>query len=184
MAEQHSTATHAPRRARPPAPKPLEYSPGDGALSFRYGLCARERNTLDRALAIVSRTFRGGDVFRSPGAVKAYLRLHLGAERHEKFAVMFLDAQNRAIAFEVMFVGTLTQTSVYPREVVQCALAHGASAVILAHNHPSGAVHPSKADEILTQTLKGALALMDVRVIDHIIVGSTDALSMAEMGLV
>ena len=94
-----------------------------------------------------------------------------------------LDVQNRAIAFEVMFTGTLTQTSVYPREVVCAALGHGAAAVVIAHNHPSGSVQPSLADEALTQTLKRALALVDVRVLDHVIVGAGDTLSMAERGL-
>jgi DNA repair protein RadC len=100
------------------------------------------------------------------------------------FAVVFLDVQNRLLAMEEMFQGTLTQTSVYPREVVVRALHHAAAAVVLAHNHPSGTVQPSRADEMLTQTLKSALALVDVRVLDHIIVAPGQALSMAEKGLV
>src|SRR4051812_35436946 len=123
------------------------------------------------------------EVFGSPGAVKQYLQLHLSGKPHEVFAVLFLDAQNRLVAMEELFRGTLTQTSVYPREVVQQALAHGAAAVVLAHNHPSGTVQPSRADEALTLTLKAALALVDVRVIDHVIVAPGDALSMAEKGL-
>jgi DNA repair protein RadC len=98
--------------------------------------------------------------------------------------VLFLDAQNRLLTMEELFRGSLTQTSVYPREVVKRALHHHASAVVLAHNHPSGTVQPSRADELLTQTLKAALALVDVRVLDHIIVAQGDALSMAERGLV
>ena len=100
------------------------------------------------------------------------------------FAVLFLDVQNRMLAMEELFRGTLTQTSVYPREVVLRALHHHASAVVLAHNHPSGSVAPSRADETLTQTLKAALALVDVRVLDHVIVAPGQALSMAEKGLV
>jgi DNA repair protein RadC len=123
------------------------------------------------------------EVFGSPGAVKHYLQLHLGRRAHEVFAVMFLDSQNRLLALEELFRGTLTQTSVYPREVVLHALKHQAAAVVLAHNHPSGTVQPSKADEALTQTLKAALALIDVRVLDHVIVGPGQALSMAEQGL-
>jgi DNA repair protein RadC len=123
------------------------------------------------------------EVFGSPGAVKQYLQLHLAGKKHEVFAVLFLDAQNRLVAMEELFRGTLTQTSVYPREIVQRALHHHAAGVVLAHNHPSGTVQPSRADEALTQTLKAALALVDVRVLDHVIVAPGDALSMAEKGL-
>ncbi len=122
-------------------------------------------------------------VFDSPDAVKHYLQLHLASRAHEVFAVLFLDAQHRLIALEE-FRGTLTQTSVYPREVVLRALQRNAAAVVLAHNHPSGCTEPSRADELLTQTLKAALALVDVRVLDHVIVGKGVSLSMAERGLV
>ena len=123
-------------------------------------------------------------VLDSPQAVKQFLQIHLSALPHEVFAVMFLDVQHRMLAMEEMFKGTLSQTSVYPREVVKRALHHQASAVVLAHNHPSGSVQPSRADEALTQTLKAALALIDVRVLDHIIVAQGQSLSMAERGLV
>lgn len=123
-------------------------------------------------------------VFGSPDAVKNYLQLHLARKEQEEFAVLFLDAQNRLIEMAVMFRGTLTQTSVYPREIVGKALRVGAGAVILAHNHPSGTVQPSRADEALTQTIKAALALVDVRVLDHVIVAPGMALSLAEKGLV
>ena len=123
-------------------------------------------------------------VFDSPDTVKHYLQLHLASKGHEVFAVLFLDSQHRLIALEELFRGTLTQTSVYPREVVLRALHHHAAAVVLAHNHPSGSVQPSRADEALTQTLKSALALVDVRVLDHIVVAPGQALSMAEQGLV
>ena len=119
----------------------------------------------------------------TPEAVKHYLQLHLGAKKHEVFAVLFLDSQHRLLALEELFRGTLTQTSVYPREVVLRALHHHAAAVVLAHNHPSGSVQPSKADEALTKALKAALALIDVRVLDHVIVGPGQALSMTERGL-
>lgn len=122
-------------------------------------------------------------VLDSPDAVRSYLRLALGARRHEVFAVLFLDAQHRLIALEELFRGTLTQTSVYPREVVARALHLNAAAVVLAHNHPSGCVEPSRADETLTQALQAALALLDVRVLDHVIVGADAALSMAERGI-
>jgi DNA repair protein RadC len=122
-------------------------------------------------------------VFDAPAKVKDYLRLHLGQRDHEVFAVLFLDAQNRLVALEEMFRGTLTQTSVYPREVVKRALERHAAAVILAHNHPSGAAEPSRADEYLTATLKSALALIDVRVLDHLVVARTEVVSFAERGL-
>lgn len=118
-----------------------------------------------------------------PEAVRQHLSLQLGALPHEVFAVLFLDAQLRLIALEEMFRGTLTQTSVYPREVVKRALALGASAVILSHNHPSGVAEPSRADEFLTQSLRSALALVDVRVLDHIVVAGGQSVSMAERGL-
>ena len=122
--------------------------------------------------------------FDSAAAVKDYLQLHLAARPHEVFAVLFLDAQHKLIALEELFRGTLTQTSVYPREVALRALHHHAAAVILAHNHPSGGVQPSRADEAITQNLKSALALIDVRVLDHVIVAPGQALSMAEKGLI
>jgi DNA repair protein RadC len=122
-------------------------------------------------------------VFDSPGRVKDFLSLQLRALEHEVFAVMFLDGQHRLLGVEEMFRGTLTQTSVYPREVVKRALALNAGAVVLAHNHPSGLAEPSRADEFLTQTLKSALQLVDVRVLDHVVVGQGQAVSMAERGL-
>lgn len=121
--------------------------------------------------------------FQSPASVKQYIQLHLAHKNHEVFAVLFMDSQNRLLAMEELFRGTLTQTSVYPREVVLRALHHHSAAVVLAHNHPSGSVQPSRADEALTQNLKACLALVDVRVLDHIIVGQGQALSMAEQGL-
>jgi DNA repair protein RadC len=122
-------------------------------------------------------------LFDAPAKVREYLRLQLAERGHEVFAVLFLDAQNRLVALEEMFRGTLTQSSVYPREVVKRALELHAAAVILAHNHPSGAAEPSRADEYLTQTLKSALALIDVRILDHLVVGHSAVVSFAERGL-
>jgi DNA repair protein RadC len=119
----------------------------------------------------------------SPVAVRDYLRLTLQHRPVEVFMGLFLDAQNRVIAAEELFSGTLTQTSVYPREIVRRALVLNAASVIFAHNHPSGVAEPSRADEMLTQALKQALATVDVRVLDHFIVGSGSALSFAERGL-
>ncbi len=122
-------------------------------------------------------------VLATPEAMKQYLQLQLASRPYEVFAVLFLDIGMRMITLEEMFRGTLTQTSVYPREVVLKALHHKASHVVLAHNHPSGSVQPSKADESLTRTLKLALALIDVQVLDHVIVAPGEACSMAERGL-
>ncbi len=122
-------------------------------------------------------------IFDNPQRVKDYLALQLGGRAHEVFAVLFLDAQHRLLRLEELFQGTLTQTSVYPREVLKRALALNAAAVVLAHNHPSGVAEPSRADEYLTQTLQSALKLVDVRVLDHIVVGQGQAVSMAERGL-
>lgn len=152
---------------------------GLGGTAKRAELVA----VLELARRAVAQRLQEREVFSTPGAVKHYLQLHLAAKTHEVFAVLFLDPQNRLLALEELFRGTLTQTSVYPREVVLRALHHQAASVVLAHNHPSGSVQPSRADEALTQTLKAALALVDVRVLDHVIVGSGEALSMAERGL-
>jgi DNA repair protein RadC len=146
--------------------------------------CAELIAVMELARRALAQQLRTREVFDSPDAVKHYLQLHLAHKPHEVFAVLFLDSQHRLLALEEMFRGTLTQTSVYPREVVLRALHHHAAAVVLAHNHPSGSVQPSRADEALTQTLKSALALVDVRVLDHVIVAPGQALSMAEQGLV
>ncbi len=144
---------------------------------------ARAEEVLSQARRVLAHRVRRGATMSSPQAVKDHLRLEIGALEHEVFCVLFLDAQHRIIALEQMFRGTVTQTSVYPREVVKEALSLNAAAVILAHNHPSGAVEPSRADEYLTQTLKTALALIDVRVLDHLVVAGADVCSFAERGL-
>ena len=138
---------------------------------------------LELARRAVAQRLSERTVLSDPAAVKEYLQLQLAQRSHEVFAVLFLDVQNKLLTMKEMFHGTLSQTSVYPREVVIAALQHQAAAVVLAHNHPSGSVQPSRADEALTRTLKAALALVDVRVLDHIIVGPGQALSMAEQGL-
>jgi DNA repair protein RadC len=122
-------------------------------------------------------------VFTSPQTVRNYLRMQMGSLPHEVFGVLFLDSQHRLLVYEEMFRGTLSQTTVHPREVVKRALHHNAGAVVLAHNHPSGVTEPSRADEILTQTLKSALALVEVRVLDHLVVGAGSITSFAERGL-
>lgn len=139
---------------------------------------------LELARRALGETLRSGDALGSPGAVRDFLRLTLAYREREVFMAVLLDAQNRVLACDELFRGTLTQTSVYPREVVKCALARNAAAVIFAHNHPSGVAEPSHADEVLTQALKQALALVDIKVLDHFIVAGNSALSFAERGLI
>jgi DNA repair protein RadC len=145
--------------------------------------CAQLSAALELARRSLCEQLREGAALTSPGAVRDYLRLALGAREHEVFVCLWLDAQHRVISFQEPFRGTLTQTSVYPREIVKAALAANAAAVIFAHNHPSGAAQPSQADELLTRNLKEALSLVDVKVLDHFIVAGTQAISFAERGL-
>lgn len=145
---------------------------------------AREDAAICRAIRILEGRLRTTDsTLDSPSAVRDYLRLKLANREHELFIALFLDVQNRLIACEELFRGTLTQTSVYPREVVKAVLRHNAGSVIFAHNHPSGVTEPSRADELLTAALKEALALVDVRIVDHFVVAGTGAVSFAERGL-
>ena len=138
---------------------------------------------IELARRALTRQLTQSPVFDTPAKVKAYLQLQLGGRNFEVFAVMFLDAQSRLLKFEEMFRGTLTQTSVYPREVVKRGLELHAAAVVLAHNHPSGVAEPSGSDEYLTQTLLAALKLVDIRVLDHFVVGTNEVVSFAERGL-
>lgn len=131
----------------------------------------------------IAEDLKTGTALTSPGAVRDYLKLALGALPHEVFLCIWLDAQHRAIRLHEAFQGTLTQTSVYPREIVKAALAANAAAVIFAHNHPSGVAQPSQADELLTRSLRDALALVDVKVLDHFIIAGSQAISFAERGL-
>lgn len=138
---------------------------------------------MEMARRALAEKLKQGGALNSPQAVRDFLRLKLQSLPHEVFVGVFLDAQNRVLATEDLFAGTLTQTSVYPREIVKRALHHNAAAVIFAHNHPSGVAEPSRADETLTATLKRALALVDVQVLDHFVIGADSALSFAERGL-
>ena len=142
-----------------------------------------DNNVIAQGLAILSRRMRANDQLSSPDSVRDYLRMSLSGREYEVFVVVLLDAQHRVLRCEEMFRGTLTQTSVYPREVVKTALAANAASVIFAHNHPSGASEPSQADELLTRELKAALALVDVKVLDHFVIAGTQSLSFAERGL-
>jgi DNA repair protein RadC len=147
------------------------------------GAMSKLRAATELVRRSLAETLQRTDVLDSPAQVRTYLRMRLAGLGHEVFLVLFLDAHLRVIAVEEMFRGSLTQTSVYPREVVKRVLAHNAAAVILAHNHPSGVAEPSRADELLTQTLRAALTLVDARVVDHVIVGGNCVVSFAERGL-
>ncbi len=160
---------------------------GQPGLAKFKGLGAAKAALLAAVVELARRslaeTLRSGSALTSPGAVRDFLRLALSQRGHEVFVVLFLDAQHRVLSHAELFRGTLTQTSVYPREVVKAALAANAAAVIFAHNHPSGVAQPSQADELLTRQLKEALSLVEVRVLDHFIVAGNQTLSFAERGL-
>lgn len=161
------------------SPNELSKLPGLGPAK-----AAQLAATLELARRALAESMKSRDLLSSPGAVRDWLRLKLSGLAHEVFGALWLDAQNRLLAWDELFRGTLTQTSVFPREVVKQALTRNAAAVILAHNHPSGVAEPSAADELLTRSLKEALALVDVRVLDHFIVaGRATPLSFAERGL-
>ena len=148
------------------------------------GVYLTDEEVISMAVAIINHRFglkRAS--LNSPSMVRDYLKLTLTSKEHEVFVCVFIDAQNRVIAVEELFRGTLTQTSVYPREVVKAALQHNCAAVILAHNHPSGVAEPSHADQCLTTSLKQALAVVDVKVLDHFIIAGDSALSFAERGM-
>ena len=161
----------APRKA-------FEDIPGLGDAKY-----AQLHAVLEMSRRALRETLNRGVALSSPQTVRDYLRLTLQARQHEVFIGVFLDAQNRVLDVEELFRGTLTQTSVFPREIVKRALHYNAAAVIFAHNHPSGVAEPSRADEALTQTLKHTLALVDVKVLDHFVVGGDAAMSFAERGL-
>ncbi len=147
----------------------------------RYRI-ACEREVLKAAEQLLAAQIKQRPVFEAPGEVRSFLKLHLAPLEHEMFGILYLDAQHRLIAYEDLFRGSLTQTSVYPREVVKNALMHNAAAVVLAHNHPSGVAEPSQADRSLTDVLKRALDLVDVRVLDHFVVTAAAIVSFAERG--
>lgn len=158
----------------------------DAAVDVK-GIGAAKRAQLHAALELARRSIleraKATSALTSPGSVRDYLRLSLAGREHEVFVCIWLDAQHRVLEAEELFRGTLTQTSVYPREVVKRALRTNAAAVIFAHNHPSGVAQPSQADELLTRNLKEALSLVEVRVLDHFIVAGNQAISFAERGL-
>lgn len=180
-----STSTTPPKRRGSPPKYTASFLEPSQPPNCIHHLEPRARRTIERAVKVLedSAIYRT-EAMSDPGAVRTYLKLKLSALEHEEFHVIWLDAQNRIIAFDRLFSGTLTQTSVYPREVVKAALSHNAAGCVLAHNHPSGIAKPSNADEMLTRSLKEALAMVDVKTLDHFIVaGTLPPLSFAEHGL-
>lgn len=155
----------------------------EGASAYSAGPTMKLQAVKELAIRAMREDLAARDCLTSPGAVRDFLRHRLAGLPHEVFVCIQLDAQHRVIDVDELFRGTLTQTSVYPREVVKAALRANAAAVIFAHNHPSGVCQPSRADELLTRTLKDALGLVDVKVLDHFIIAGTSALSFAERGL-
>jgi DNA repair protein RadC len=160
-------------------PERFAQIPGLGPAKY-----AQVQAVVEIARRALQEDVRRETLLNAPDKVRQYLRLWIGHLQHEVFVALYLDAQNRLLTAEELFRGTLTQTSVYPREVVKHALRHNAAGVIFAHNHPSGMAEPSRADELLTASLKQALALVDVRVLDHLIVAGNATVSFAERGLV
>jgi DNA repair protein RadC len=158
-----------------------------GDLTDVRGLGPAKRAQFAAAIELARRSLQDGlrsaNALTSPGAVRDYLRLAIAGREHEVFVCLWLDAQHRVISSQEVFRGTLTQTSVYPREIVKAGLKANAAAVIFAHNHPSGVAQPSQADELLTRNLKEALSLIDIKVLDHFIVAGRQTLSFAERGL-
>ncbi len=147
-------------------------------------VCRRLAIAKEILLRDLTERMRASPALNSPQVVRDWLQLRCATLEHEVFIVLLLDAQNRVLSVEELFRGTLTQTSVFPREIVKVALRANAAAVIFAHNHPSGIAEPSRADEALTQSLKHALALVDVKVLDHFVVGGNSTMSFAERGLI
>lgn len=152
--------------------------PGMGPAKY-----AQLQAVVELARRAIREELRTAAAFDQPAAVSDFLKLHLSGREAEVFVALFLDAQHRLIAADDLFQGTLTQTAVYPREIVKRALAYNAASVIFAHNHPSGVAEPSQADRLLTESLKNALGLVDVRVLDHFVVAGAKTLSFAQHGL-
>jgi len=156
-----------------------QFCAGPGLGKAKY---VQLQATVEMSRRYLAETLQRGDVLSNPNDTRQYLLAKLRDLPHEVFACLFLDNRHRVMSFDEMFQGTINGASVYPREIVKRALHHNAAALILAHNHPSGIAEPSKADRSLTQQLKEALALVDVRVLDHIVVGDGETVSFAERG--
>ncbi len=165
-----------------PASQP-DMFPVSASPHLKPALSPYARQTLRRAMNLLERQLREpGAAFTSASATRDWLRLQLAGEEREVFMVLFLDNQNRLIAYETLFTGTINHTQVHPREVVKAALKHNAAAVILAHNHPSGLAEPSQADRQITERLRTVLELVDIRLPDHLVIGGMDIVSFAERG--
>ena len=152
---------------------------------YEFGKTEKENATIEKALQILkSRIKERGDFMEKPADVENFLKIQFSEMEYEAFSVIFLDNQHRLIAFEEMFKGTINGSSVHPREVMKAALKHNAAAVILSHNHPSGIATPSSADKQITKILVDAMELIDVRILDHIIIGDGDSFKFSEAGYI
>ncbi|WP_327439222.1 RadC family protein [Pseudomonas donghuensis] len=154
----------------------------NGELGLGPAKFAQLQAVLEMARRHLAERLRRDSALQNPQAVKDYLKARLRHEPHEVFAALFLDSKHRVLAFEALFQGSINSASVYPRQVIKRALAHNAAALILCHNHPSGVSEPSDADLVLTRRLTKALAMIEVRVLDHFVIGDGEPLSMAEHG--
>jgi DNA repair protein RadC len=176
---------HTPKHIRRSGPRrkpPIES--GADLLQPNASLSSEEAHVLAQARAILLRIAgRAGVSLSAPCATREYLKTLLAPQERELFLVLALDNRHRVIASEILFAGTIDGASVHPREVVKCALRHNAAAVIFSHNHPSGVAEPSQADEVITKRLRDALALVDIRVLDHFVIGAGSTCSFAERGL-
>jgi len=187
MSEINSSTAETPTRTRrsPRRAAAMAQETGIDLLQQNDRLSADEARVLAEARAILLRLAKmPGKPLVSPSATREYLKTLLALEERELFLMLALDSRHRIVASEILFAGTVDGASVHPREVVKCALRHNATAVILSHNHPSGVAEPSQADEIITTRLRDALALVDIRVLDHFIVGGDSSCSLAERGLI
>ncbi|MHB8409373.1 MAG: RadC family protein [Acidiferrobacterales bacterium] len=151
---------------------------------YRATRIVSESDIINAAKAILAKRHASGSTFESPEAVRDYLMVQLGGLESERFDVLYLDQRHRLIAHETAFNGTINGCAVYPREIVRQAILHNAAAVIFAHNHPSGVAEPSRSDEILTHRLREALTVIDVRTLDHVVVGAGESVSFADRGLI
>jgi len=185
--DTHGSATTlrniSDRKPRARRRNPVES--GSDLLQANPRLSADEAQTLTHARAILLRLAgTSGVCLNAPSATREYLKTMLAPQERELFLVLALDNRHRLIACDILFAGTIDGASVHPREVVKCALRHNAAAVIFAHNHPSGVAEASQADELITRRLRDALALVDIRTLDHLVVGAGQTLSFAERGLI
>jgi DNA repair protein RadC len=159
------------------------FQPGIEPGTFYSIEVLTEQDIMDMAVTLVEKRFQRGNALSSPAETRTFLKIKLHGYEHEVFGAIFLDSQHAVLSFDLLFRGTIDSATIYPREVVKQALSYNAAAVIFVHNHPSGSAEPSEADKRITQRLVNALTVLDIRVLDHLVVGGVDVVSFAERGL-